>query len=140
MSAIFEQACYALDPEKMKITWEIGECGVTGEPTAVVAVEFADGSLFQTNPDAARALGIALIEASGLALGAWGQRQREAAKDAALLADPAPTLADFYEPVSVADLSAAALTRYTTLKQWDEASAAAAAMHAAPVAQSTEGL
>lgn len=34
------------------------------------------------NPDEARALGIALIEAGGLAMGAWGQAQKDRAEDA----------------------------------------------------------
>ena len=48
------------------------------------AVRMIDGAdaVLEFTPDEARALGIALIEASGLAMGAWGQAHKDRADDA----------------------------------------------------------
>lgn len=63
--------------DEVLVTWH--KSPTNGEPS--VQMEFPDGTAYFSTPDNARALGIALIEASGLALGAQVAQQRAAADD-----------------------------------------------------------
>jgi hypothetical protein len=75
MSSTFEHLASALKArEQITVSWNSAEClpgsGETESPAVVVLWRTGMGATLDA--DAARLLGLALIEASGLALGAWG--------------------------------------------------------------------
>ncbi len=75
MSALFDRMGLShLRPAGWDIQWD-------GSSPSVRVLDPSCGCVVLT-PDEARALGLALVEASGLAMGAWGQKQKDRADDA----------------------------------------------------------
>lgn len=57
--------------------------GMVWDATPNVRIRTPGGKAADLTPDEARELGIALVEASGLAMGAWGRAQQARAEDLA---------------------------------------------------------
>lgn len=68
--SLIEAALADALPEGVSVEWTLNGNDPTEAPK--VLLNYPDGTTYDATPDEARALGIALIEASGLALGAWG--------------------------------------------------------------------
>jgi hypothetical protein len=78
MSAILDRANDELDPQGMMVAWTPGDDKGDAFSGPRVLMDLSNGTPLVFSPDEARALAVALLEASGLALGAWGERQRAA--------------------------------------------------------------